>query len=73
MVRILVQVFGANAVVLAFDHVAQAAKEAFHHIRVLAVVAVDFGMVHAVDHPAIMLRNPRVRAVWDMLARHLLA
>ena len=35
--------------VLALDHVAQAGKEAFHHVRVLAVVAVNLGVVHAVN------------------------
>ena len=47
VVRILVQVLGANPMVLALDHVAQTREELLYHVCVLAVVAVNFGVVHA--------------------------
>jgi len=49
VVCVLVQVVRANTVVLALDHVAQATKEALNHVGVLAVVAVNLGVVHAVN------------------------
>ena len=49
MVCILVQIFWANAVVLAFDHVTKAAKEAFDHVGMLAVVAVNFRVVYTLN------------------------
>ena len=49
LVRILVQVLGADVVMLSLDHAAQAREIAFHHVGVLAVVAVAFRVVHAVN------------------------
>lgn len=49
--------------VLAFDHVAKTGKERFHHVCVLAAVAVDFGVVHAVNHPTVVQRVPVGRLV----------
>ena len=49
MVCVLVKVLRANAVVLAFDHAAQAGEVAFDHVGVLAVVAVNLGVVHAIN------------------------
>ena len=63
MVCVLVQVLWRHAVVLAFDHVAQAAKEAFNHVCVLTVVAVDFGVVHAVNVVA-QGRPPKLPKGW---------
>jgi hypothetical protein len=48
-------------VALALDHVAQAAKEAFDHVGVLAVVAVKLGVVHAVNVVAYLQRIPLAR------------
>ena len=47
VVRVLVQVLRANAVVLTFHHAAQAREVAFHHVRMLAVVAVALAVVQA--------------------------
>jgi hypothetical protein len=62
-----VQILWRHAVVLAFDLVAQAAKEAFHHVRVLAVVAVNLRVVHAVNVVA-HVSDPLLAASWR---RHL--
>ena len=52
LVRILAQVLRADMVVLPDNHAAQAGEIAFGPVGVLAVVAVDLGMVHAVNRPA---------------------
>ena len=52
LVRVLVQVLRADVVMLALHHAAQAGEVAFRHVGVLAVVAVDLAMVHAVTRPS---------------------
>lgn len=51
MIGVLVEVLRANVMVLALHHAAQAGKIAFHHVCV-AVVAVNLGVVHAINVPS---------------------
>ncbi len=48
----------ANMVVLAFNHAAQAGKVALDHVGMLAVVAVDFRVVHPINVPARVQKIP---------------
>ena len=63
VVRVLVQIAGADVVVLPADHTTQAREERLRHVGVLAMVAVDFGVVHTVHHPASVQQVPMGRFI----------
>jgi hypothetical protein len=49
VVCVLVQVLRAYVVMLALNHTAKTREIAFNHVGMLAVVAVNLGVVHAVN------------------------